>query len=502
MRISLNIDGKRLDNKRREYVINLAKQARFNRILIMDDFNLALEMYDQVGQYTKVDFRLWGEHDGKYWNSQLPGTYIPPSDYASIITANGHPEIGRYVLNEPVGGSDLGWHIMFNWLEDVAKALSDRGYHAILGNIGPATWPIDAIENGVFDDYLKTLAQYQSLGFRGGWHEYTAILLPFGVSQWPHYYLLNRNDVQVWPRNLPKKRIHYKPDNKTWEEWLPYWNRLTNEAKARITRDGELPHYYHIRRIDWLDLRCDEIGVARHKKVITEAGHDRLNDIPQILYQDLESKYGANGFNELRGPVSLAGVWRYYWPHQSFEQSWMSQAIWLDEIYDKDVEAMNFFTWSPGSNDWDKQWGFNLEPFTNLHSMMIEYSKEQEQPMPEEPQQEQEYGPPTLSILSDIDQTSITHRKSPGTTSARLGSIPHGALVHACKPLKDIKVSGYLWAKVTYNDVEGYVAIMSESFEKQFIALPEIPHDGEDDNEEKVAIVAMLEEVIERVHRM
>lgn len=505
MRLSFNVNGQRIGNK--SYFLDRIKNMNLNQILIMDNIQLANEVYELNNGKTRVDHRTWHALDGEWWNPNSPN-YFPPKDYVSYATTDGLKHIGRYILNEPKGSTPLGWLDLLDWLIEVSYRLADLGYHAVVGNIGPATWEPEDVENGLFDGYLTMLSDLDSLGFRGGWHIYTGILLPFGVSQWPLEYALDRTKVQIWPRDLPQKRFIYKPDNVEYKHWLNYWDRLNDSAKQRIEAYGELPRYWHIRRTDWFDIRAREIGVKVHRKISTETGHDRMGDFGNI-YEILKNRFGVPApYNTIRGPMTLRNVWNYYFPELSFDEVWMSQALWLDEVMPDDFVAFDFFSWTKDAPDWDKQFGFNLEARTGIHDLLIEYAVDQPQPEPEEPPMGEDpdnlYQAVLPALLSVVDQTEMRLRskESTGKDSSVLAVVPHGAKVLAWKPKSPRKFGDYYWCMVEYEGIRGYMAILTKTFEKQFLALPEMPHSGDDNTEAKVEITVLLKEVIEKVHAL
>lgn len=437
MRISFNVNGARVGDE--AYFLNFVGDALPASITVMDNIGLADRVHARSGGKTAVIHRWWHSHDGEWWRKG--SRYLSPADWVDTHTRDGLKHIGRYVLNEPNGGDADGWRALTAWLIEVGRRLRDKGYWACLGNIGPGTFEADLVEQGVFDDYLRGLKELEPQGFTGGWHEYTAILLPFGVGRWPVSALDDRTQVQMdaWPYPVPRTR----------------------------TADGKMPPHWHLRRIDWMDIRAQEIGAGVHRKDITEFGHDRMPDLTHEtnhIYARLQARFGIPApHTDMRGPLTLKNVWAHYFPQWSFAEAWMEQAKWADAIYPEDVRALHFFTWSHGAPDWDTQYGFNLGAVRDAHKMIVEYAHAQRGdapvPLPEpepEPAPEPIFGPAVDAILTQ----DMNLRYGPSMRAMRIETVPNGARVTYWLPQPAVRDAHYAWVRVEHAGNSGWMALV------------------------------------------
>lgn len=386
-RIGFNVLGQFLNPVQRTAYLDYAARHQPRVLTVMDNVGLAYATREATQGQTLVVHRQWHPQDAYLWRT------MAASDYCDQITDRGRisKDIWLYVLNEPdARGDDLP--DLLRWIIEVGDRLEARGYHAVLGNIGPATIEPETIESGVFETYLRRLAEWSAADQHyGGWHEYTGMLLPFGVGYWPVEYLEQPSKVQ--------------PSN---------WSRL-NPMAARILRSQALmkvqtppqpspmhqggseaqvesyPHYWHLLRSEWFNLWAEEQGIGRHKIVLTEFGWDRMPDLasqmPTNIYQRLEQEWGAVGHSEIRGPRTLENVWRWYFPNWSFDEAAFRQLEWADSIYPENYVGMCLFGWMfDGHIDGkEKNWerlGYNLGDLTDLQARLIKAGAEVPQPAP------------------------------------------------------------------------------------------------------------------------
>lgn len=433
-RISFNVNAQRLGDS--AYFMQVMKALRPASVTIMHGFELAQQLVDQTG--TVAFFRTDVDKDPDL-------LALTPAEYVAHYKANknGTARVHGYVLNEPVQTARFSWKSIVDWLTEVGYRLADAKLPAVIGNIGPGTFEKADVENGTFDRLLKMLNDTAEVGHSLGVHEYTGILLPFGVGQWSREMLLDKNAVQpaAWPpaAQLPRAR----------------WN-------------GTLPPYWHLRRSDWLQIRAKEIGLKPVMIDMTEFGWDRLPDLTvggQLNpYGVLQSRYGLVApHRTYRGVASLRRVFEDYFPQRTFEQSVFEQLKWADQIYPPDVRALHVFTWSENAPDWDIEFGCNISRFKALHTLLVFYANNQpEQPTPQpepEPKEPPTVNPKphTLSIAGDaIKHVNIYGQKSSFNMPV-LGTVPKGAMA-----LVDMTVDPPLqdWLWVEYNGVKGYAPRM------------------------------------------
>lgn len=334
-RPSPNILGQFLNNQQWEYCLNFLNLYRPSTCGVMDHINRAYDVISATAGETLVWHRMWRQDDAYLWK------YTTPQDFVNQITDGS--KISRalwlYVLNEP----DTNPHtlpLLMRWLVEVGDILADQGRHAILGNIGPATVQPETIASGVFDAYLKRLTEWSAAGQHyAGFHEYTGILLPFGVGYWPVDYLLEPAKVQpgLWPE--------------------------INAAALRAFTNvpPESNHYWHLLRTEWFQNRAVEIGAGRFKTILTEFGWDRMPDLTAAMpnvYQQLETRYGVTeGYPEIKGVRTLEKVYAAYFPEWSFERAIYEQLAWADRNYPADYLGFNVFAWVFDKHlDKDQKW--------------------------------------------------------------------------------------------------------------------------------------------------
>ncbi len=424
----------------------------------MDDLALAHECYNALGGKSLIVYRAFNDREDRAWRIQSA------QQYANELMHPGYKHIWRYILNEPdAEGDDL--KNLLKWLCDVMDILAANGYKAIVGNFGPATFEPHEIESGIFDEYLKKLGYYSDRGMHyGGWHEYTGILLPFGVGTF------SRDDLQSADRVQPS-RWAAKVDIKRVASYQYQEGRSTT-----------LPPFWHFLRSTWFDIRAKAIGASVHKKLITEFGWDRMPDLavnsmqfnPNI-YDRLTSRFGIPApHNTIRGFASHRNVWSYYWPTWSFEEATMKQLEWADKIYPKENDefgkyvGFNLFTWSLGATDWDRDYGFNFSPLANLHGRMIAYARAQRtNPVPPVP------APVYPSLPADTDTgwksqfvkpkaTYTNVRQHPTTSSPVVGKIEGETNVQTHIAKSSTQADG-IWIPVRTSGFKGW--IRSDVFE-------------------------------------
>lgn len=380
-RIGWNVLGQFLNPAQRAKYLNHIAQQQPRVVVVMDEVALAQATREASQGKTLVFHRIYHKQDATYWR------WLGVKEFCDHVTMNGtiSRDIGVIVGNEPdTRGNDLAK--LLTWLVDVGDELADRGYHAVMGNIGPGTVETDTIESGVFANYLRRLAEWSAVDQHyGGWHEYAPILLPMGVGRWPVEYLENPSLVQPvnWPvMNMMQARIM----------------RAQALAHPIAPTDGYAqlvyPGYWWLYRSEWFNLWAEEQGIGRHKIVLTEFGWDRMGDLaqqmPRNIYQKLEAIWGAVGYQglpaEIRGPRTLENVWRGYFPNWSFDEAAFRQLQWADGIYPDNYIGMCLFCWAfDGPIEKEQNWerlGYNLGDLTELQARLIAAGAEDNPPAP------------------------------------------------------------------------------------------------------------------------
>lgn len=344
-RISFNV-GVPVSNK--EYFIKFMEEYNPAGVTIMEDWSLAVRTA-QLGIQTA--HRLWDSHEGYQYKVETP------KRYAQRICSGGHPEILRYILNEPPVYNTRDLPELFDWLIETMNWVQGMGFKAILGNFSSGNQA--DIEGGLYDRYLERLSYYADW-HKWGIHEYTAFVLAFGLGQWPISHLLDPTKVQPehWP--LPDE----VPDQRWWDTDTQKW---------------VMPPYWHIKRWVWMWLRSQEIGLSKMPPIwMTEAGWDNMPDVDAATYPSirmlLANQYGIpEPFQEIRGINSYEYVWRAYWPEWSKAIAAFQQVLHLHKVHGPQVEVFNLFSWTE-AEDWKNIYGFDYSDLFDFHKMLIKYA--------------------------------------------------------------------------------------------------------------------------------
>lgn len=390
-RTSFNVLGQFLNAGQKNYYLDFMARYRPTTALIMDDLDLVYRTIAATQGETLVIHRVWQPDDAYLWNWKTPGEYI------DMLTNNStlRRDVILYLLNEP-DTRPSGLPRLLEWLIEATEDAIGRGYRCVVGNIGPATIEPATIETGVFREYLSKLAEWSAAGKAwGGWHEYTAVLLPFGIGQWSTNTLLNPAAVQPpWPL----------PTQATFESLRK--NYVAKMAIYPLAQLEVFPPWWHILRHEWLQLWAEENGIPRHKVILTEGFHDRMPDLtapmPNI-YQELASKWGTAGFTELRGVRTLKDVYHAYFPTQTEDETVFQQMEYAETIYPNNVIGWDLFTWcfdagQDKTTNWEEV-GYNVGDMVGFHELLIT-AKEPPGPSPiPNPDPSPEPTPPAPSDL-------------------------------------------------------------------------------------------------------
>lgn len=317
-RVSYNINGEAIPDRAylKAHLIRLCPTT----VLVMNGMAYAVELYQALRSCgTLVAHRTYSYYEGDEWVIRSPQQIV------NAWIAEGHPEIIRYAVNEPSYG---GTHSIQSFVQsqvDLMRLARDAGFTVIVANFSVGRFYMEEMSAGYYDALLRGVELYrQYLGV----HEYTQPVLPFGVSQWPREYALDRNRVQ--PANWPSfaqipLAMQFDP----------------------VIHNLNYPRYYHLRRADWFLLRADAIGVSRPQIWVTEWGWDSLSDVKQSL-ESLRSPFcvlSGKYLCDLRGINTYENLWGWYYPQWTFAQATCEQIKWGLSIYPPEYIGFNLFTW-------------------------------------------------------------------------------------------------------------------------------------------------------------
>lgn len=336
-------------------------------LLIMDDSEKALDMMRTLPD-TLIIYRMYHWSDGDQCRVVDPVAQV--DDYIRVMThkaaemglpANSYQRIALYgCSNEPSIGTDTALRQVLNAEIRFMEYARSRGITVVSGNWAVGTIQEHHIEQGFFHDYLWALANGQHYL---GAHEYTTFFLPFGVGAYPLECLRDVNCVQPsnWVTADYIRPARWFPAQSTVENTagLPFGELMMAgslygyQPNAQAT-NGFLPPYWHLFRSLWLDIYAIENSIPRPTKILTEAFHDRLDDLRRLDSQGinnvewLQQRYGMGEYySDIRGTPSHCRLYvQFYYVGQSCAQSVMTMWEWWDSVADETYHSANVFTWT------------------------------------------------------------------------------------------------------------------------------------------------------------
>lgn len=329
---------------------------------MMDNPGLAVEVLEVTGGETMVIHRHYHPREGYLF------TEVSAEDYAHYITYNRtlDKRLWPQVWNEPTTAPDR-LPLLLQRTMEVADILNQWGYRGVLGNLGTATIQPETVASGVFDEYLTRLALWTMNNQHvAGYHEYTAILAPFGVGYWSVDELREPDKMQPenWPEITPLDV----------QDLMAHELGMRLNANPFISVPPEPAHYWHILRLEWLQERAELIGVGRHRYVITENFLDRMGDV-NIIYPYLEQTYGVTSDWEIKGAPTLEKVWSSWWPQWSKGRALAEQCWWLERTYPAECIGWTLFCMCRDAHLENKaqQWepGYDISDWTEFQNLMV-----------------------------------------------------------------------------------------------------------------------------------
>ncbi|MGJ3241154.1 MAG: hypothetical protein ACFE0Q_20760 [Anaerolineae bacterium] len=346
-RISYNVNALAVPNW--TYLYEHLERLQPSSILVMDDWRRACEMKQRFPEMVVIsrDFSIL---EGEEWE-------LRPNeqDWLNRWRNEGCYEVLRYTTNEP---SMYNPQAFADSEVELMRAAQAEGIRLSVGNFGVGTIPMWAVEQGVFDEWLRAIVDGDHII---GAHEYTTGVLPFGVGTYSREQLLNPVTMQPanWITDLP---IAYRPfGSQTTEELDPVTapfgayeasQELAPVLSAQSASCGELPTYWHILRTTWFLLRAECIGLNPDdiEIILTEGLWDNLNDIdtPEIQpVQTWREQYGIDRYmRDMRGIPSYENLWRAYYPQWTTAEAAFCQMIWWNDIAPEQYIGVQLFTWS------------------------------------------------------------------------------------------------------------------------------------------------------------
>lgn len=344
-----------------DYLLDVLKQLKPFTIGVIDNPALLVNILNAVPEIEIGWHRFTEGGEAELWTND--------SNFHQLIDAfrgaglHNHPRAWLYMMNEPVAhGKDLPR--MTSWMVRAMTAARSAGIKCVMGNLGSAVYQKLEIDSGAFDEYLRKLDEWRDTMI-AGFHEYGPPILPMGAAG------RTTNDA-----------YHLDPAMTQPDHWPSPW-----DVQVSGRQNGSLESNYFIGRIYWWDERANHIGVRPPRKLITEAGQDRL-DIKNV-YDEIGKKYSPLPFLTVRGINTLRRYYDAIYPQWGFERANLEMFKWLAWIYDDtiyrnqpvpSVEGVNLFVWTrPDKPEWGKDYGFDYSELRGIHRLLIDWTREIEQ---------------------------------------------------------------------------------------------------------------------------
>lgn len=326
--IGYNVNGQAVVSQ--GYLIEHARRLNSTVHVVMDDFGLAQRMAAELPD-AMIIHRVWNPF--RHPNDTDDWTRHTPDEYARVITSyNPDPTIYCYVLNEP-GGSVrqlVDWLIAFMDLTGRDGRYPQRcviGNLAIGKNLNITPDMRDIADRDAWLDLTRAFVRHANWHVLGI-HEYTTGVFPAAL-------------MAGWPDNLFD--FDALRDRDAW----PTRFQLTRNA------DGTLPPYWHIGRFVWWYIVGTEAGLPFPEFAITEMWLDDMTDVRQRVLEPLEARYGASGYDKMRGPWTYEDYAAAVWPNVPYTTVLRWQLEAWQSIYASVSECIGgtIFSWTNAA-DW------------------------------------------------------------------------------------------------------------------------------------------------------
>lgn len=425
-------------------------------VLVMDNFDLCLRIYDMLEGKTIVIHREYTggpTGEGAEWKRDSRAW----ADNSMHIK---HPEIYRYVKgNEPIYGHNLpkddpnSVHALVENQVDTFNLLRDGGYHGVGPNFSVGQPEPYEFDSGDLDPLLEIFADgWHILGL----HEYMladvdkTIAFGLGKAQATDFLNPQTNDPAHWLTEVPQKRV----------EW-----------------DGQMvmPGTFWGLRGIWWNIRADELKINRPRIILTEGLWDEITLTDQgghNVKDALKSVWGTNGRIGISGPAGLKSIWdgmfkRLGW---SYARVFMEQVKHFFALAPDNYEACTLFAWNANelwvdsgsdiSDQYEILDALEVESVTALPAPIPQPEPPAPTPHPEPPASPQ-IGDLSVSIngtprkvqlgILSVDPSKVKPylnvRSSPEIADNKVGHIV-GSYSAAYLPDFTITASGYQWAPV------------------------------------------------------
>ena len=305
-----------------------------------------------------------------------------PDQTVARWRAEGHPEIVRYLLNEPPVDKRVA-----TWLVEVMQLARAAGFTLCVGNFSVGSYSgYDVMDAGLLDGLMRACVEY---GHYLGLHEYAPALMPLGVGKLPLNAALYAAGIQPdsFPSPHPAERV------------------LVGDTMR-------LPNNFALFRFVWLMIRCREQGMTCPDILLTELGWDIISPSgPNVgadsLMERIRQKHGASGFDSVRGVLSLRQYYEATFPDLGFEGAVIAQLRWWRESARQFPELKGAALFAESANP---RWAdMDISGLKQVHDWLAAQDDGETAPAAPKPA-------PTTGLLRPTARLRV--RQYPGTDSA------------------------------------------------------------------------------------
>lgn len=421
-RLSLNIRAQSVTDRTalRAYL----KAADMSAVLVLDDLTLAADIKQDLPNAVVIH-RAFGDSEAHLTHN--------PDQLAARYAREGYGRYGvhAYGCNEPAPSGNTRWSDIIDWLVRFGDALRGNDVRGVVGNIGPGNIERVDIATGLWDRFLEMLSR---TGHLRGDHDYS-MLPPITGGSWGHSVFDVLDPASVQPDSWPDaSAISDSTDN------------------------------WHLMRGRWLNARAKAKGWRVPGIVLTECFFDRMPDLEQIttpvrqrnLYREVEARWGASGYELLKGHNTWRDAFKAYWPTWTFEEALFQILKWCDSVYPPEYVGFCQFMWCPDSPDWDKRFGYDFSRLPTLQALVAAHK---ELPVSQVPFPTT---PGVLGRLRVIPAAYVNIRRQPAASAEDVGDLKIG---DEFLFWPDEEASG--WVAVRYSGgsvvVDGWVSLQRDA---------------------------------------
>lgn len=355
-RIGYNVNVKAIADW--QYLLEHVRKLQPATMLLMDDANLEFaKLAHKNSPNTKIIIRHSDPHENDMWLKGFNTLSGIISAWHNENTIYDAPYIYHELLTEPAF-DDSNIDEFVTILVLIADYAAGNQVHLAMPGFATGSYTSNQLAAAKWDRLFYTLNAHRDYHILS-LHEYGSVVLPLNVNS-PGEWILDPMQAQPshWTHSIPTERV-----------------------------DGHYPELYAMLRLNWLNLRCKELGIAPLPIVLTEFGWDDIPSLHTVRKLDgstidvikaLAAIYGvSDGFIDLNGINTLTRVFSAFYPHLRASEVAISQLAWWDSVAPANVLGACLFTWSENAR-WQQ---YNFAHLTDFHGM-LEKMKSEGYPVP------------------------------------------------------------------------------------------------------------------------